>query len=362
MSYKILLVDDEPVNLSLLKSVLQDQYSLFFARSAEEAILRLHQNKPDLILLDIMMPGKDGFALCREIKETPLIGEVPVILVTALSDQGNEERGFASGAVDYISKPIVPALVRARVKTHLALYHRQQELEKAVYERTLELEHSQLAAIRMLGRAAEYKDNETGTHVIRMSYYSKILAAALGWPAREQHLIFQASPMHDIGKIGVPDAILRKPGKLDADEWDVMLEHPIIGARIIDSQFHDLKSSPLLEMARRIALSHHEKWDGSGYPKGLKGEEIPVEGRIVAIADVFDALTSKRPYKDAWSVEDAMALLEEQAGKHFDPGLIELFRNSLPEILAIKERWKDGGDASCDILYDNALTMDSVSE
>lgn len=341
MAFNILIVDDEPVNLSLLRQVLGSDYNLFFARNGLEAISRAERCNPDLILLDVMMPEMDGIEACKRLKANPRLTSVPVILVTALSNEENEEKGFAVGAVDYISKPFSPVLVRARVKTQLALYDRRKELENLVQERTQELELSQLAAVRMLGRAAEYKDNETGKHVIRMSQYSRILARTIGWDKTAADLLMHAAPMHDIGKIGIPDSILRKPGALDAGEWEVMRKHPEIGAQIIASQIDLVAESKLLKMAKSIALSHHEKWDGSGYPQGLKGEVIPVEGRIVAIADVFDALTSKRPYKDAWSVEKAIELLVDQSGKHFEPELVEAFMSSIDQVIPIKEQWQD---------------------
>lgn len=200
-----------------------------------------------------------------------------------------------------------------------------------------ELKRTRLEIVQRLGLAAEYKDNETGLHVIRMSHYSRILARALGWSEADCDDLLNAAPMHDVGKIGIPDAVLRKPGKLDADEWAVMRQHVSIGANIIGEH-----PSGLLRMAQRIALTHHEKWDGSGYPNGLAGEGIPIEGRIVAIADVFDALTSERPYKQAWPVEEAVAFLREQSGQHFDPDLVELFIQQLPAVLEVKARWAEG--------------------
>jgi putative two-component system response regulator len=232
--------------------------------------------------------------------------------------------GFSLGAVDYIAKPIRPAIVQARVKTHLSLVRME------------ELKRTRLQIIQSLGFAAEYKDNETGRHVIRMSHYAKILALSAGYSLYMADEIFQAAPMHDIGKIGIPDLILKKPGKLDSEEWVVMKTHPIIGAEIIGEHPHGL-----LKTARKISLSHHEKWDGSGYPFGLKEKEICPEGRIIAIADVFDALTTERPYKKAWEIEDACDFLNEQSGKHFDPKLVPLFLQELPEILKVKEKWKE---------------------
>lgn len=318
----LLLVDDEPTNLHVLKQILQDNYRLIFARDGDKALELAQQQKPDLILLDIMMPGMTGYEVCSALKASPLTSHIPVIFVTALDDDTDETRGFDVGCVDYITKPVSPAVVRARVRTHLSLV------------RVDELRETRLQVVQRLGLAAEYKDNETGLHVIRMSHLSRILARELGFSEAAQEEILHAAPMHDIGKIGIPDAILAKPGKLDADEWDVMKRHPEIGAHIIGEQV-----SGLLLTARRIALHHHEKWDGTGYPHGLKGDDIPIEARIVAIADVFDALISARPYKPAWPLDKVIALIRSEAGKHFDPHLTELFIAQLPDILEVYEKW-----------------------
>jgi putative two-component system response regulator len=226
--------------------------------------------------------------------------------------------------VDYISKPVSATLVRARVKNHLSLVQAD------------ELKSSRMQIIQVLGRASEYKDNETGMHVIRMSHYASVLALAYGFTPAQAEKILHAAPMHDVGKIGIPDNIMLKAGPLNDEEWAIMRRHPEIGAEIL-GDCH----SGLLKLARSIALTHHEKWDGSGYPKQLKGEQIPIEGRIVALADVFDALTSKRPYKEAWSVDKTMAFIREQSGKHFDPQLVELMEQKLDDILAIKARWQE---------------------
>ncbi len=287
-----------------------------------------------MILLDIMMPDMDGYEVCRRLKENPVTSNIPIIFVTAKSQEKDEEVGLDLGAVDYITKPVSPPIVLARVKTQLALYDQNRVLEEKVRERTEELEKTRLEIIRRLGRAAEFKDNETGLHVIRMSHYANLIARALGHDTEWSELVFQAAPMHDIGKIGIPDKVLLKPGRLDDEEWALMHKHPAFGAEIIGRH-----SSPLLDMSRVIAISHHEKWDGSGYPKGLKGEEIPLAGRVIAIADVFDALTTERPYKKAWTVEDAVNLIDENAGSHFDPALVPLFHDVLPEILKIKEQY-----------------------
>ncbi|WP_394236517.1 response regulator [Pseudomonas anguilliseptica] len=322
----LLLVDDEATNLQVLRHILQEDYRLLFAKDGGKALEMAERERPDLILLDVMMPGMTGYEVCQALKAQAHLEAVPVIFVTALADVEDEARGFAVGAVDYITKPISPPIVRARVRTHLSLV------------RMDELRQTRLQIVQRLGMAAEYKDNETGLHVIRMSHFSKVLALAAGFSEAAAEELLNAAPMHDVGKIGIPDAVLRKPGKLDEQEWAVMRQHVEIGARIIGEH-----ASGLLRTAQRIALSHHEKWDGTGYPNGLSGEDIPLEGRIVAIADVFDALTSVRPYKTAWSVEEAVGLLREESGKHFDPQLVELFIQQLPAILEIKERWAEQG-------------------
>lgn len=320
----LLLVDDEPANLQVLRNILSDQYRLLFAKDGERALELARSEQPDLILLDVMMPGMTGYSVCETLKIESRTRNIPVIFVTALSGSEDETRGFALGAVDYIAKPVNAAIVRARVKTHLSLV-RMDELVK-----------TRLSVVQRLGRAAEYKDNETGLHVIRMSHFSRLIALAAGFGESWADTLLNAAPMHDVGKIGIPDAILQKPGKLDPDEWAVMQTHPEIGAEIIGDD-----GSNLLDMAREVALNHHEKWDGSGYPKGLKGTDIPVSARIVALADVFDALTSERPYKSAWPIDKATGLIREQTGKHFDPDLVEAFFQCLPAILEVRERWQD---------------------
>lgn len=320
----LLLVDDEPTNLRVLRTVLQDQYRLLFAKSGEEALQLIAQEHPDLILLDVMMPGLTGFDVCTRLKADATTKAIPVIFVTALKDEIDEARGFAVGAVDYITKPISPAVVKARVKTHLSLVQAE------------ELKQTRLQVIQRLGRAAEYKDNETGLHILRMSHYAQVLALAAGFSAQHAENLLHAAPMHDIGKIGIADHILLKPGKLTAEEYQEMQKHPLIGAEIIGDC-----ESVLLKMAKTVALYHHEKWDGSGYPHGLAGETIPVEARIVALCDVFDALTSTRPYKKAWTVPDTLDYIRQQKGLHFEPRLVDLLEQQLPQILEIKERWAE---------------------
>lgn len=334
----ILVVDDTPENIDVLSGVLKTDFKVKAALNGEKALTIANaEDKPSMILLDIMMPGMDGYEVCRQLKANPLTAKIPVIFITAKNQDEDERQGLELGAVDYITKPINPAIVRARVNTHLALYDQNLALEMKVRERTKKLHETRLEIIRRLGRAAEFKDNETGLHVIRMSHYARLIAEASGYGDEAWvDLIFNAAPMHDIGKIGIPDHILKKPGKLDPDEWKVMQMHPKYGADIIGE--HDSK---LMRMSREIALSHHEKWDGSGYPNGLKGEDIPLSGRIIAIADVFDALTTERPYKKAWSVEDAVSTIEKDAGSHFDPKLVKVFLEILPQALEIKEQYAE---------------------
>lgn len=319
---KILIVDDEPLNLKVLKQVLQDNYRLSFAKNGMDALELVKKEKPGLILLDVMMPGMTGFEVCRQLKSDPETNTIPVIFVTALAEEADESEGFAVGGVDYINKPISPALVRARVKTHLSLVHID------------ELKRTHLELIQRLGRAAEFKDNETGMHVMRMSHVSGRLALQLGMDAHFSEQLIHAAPMHDIGKIGIPDHVLLKPGKLDEEELALMRKHPEMGAKILDNS-----TSPLIKLAHSVALYHHEKWDGSGYPFGLKGEAIPIEARIVAVADVFDALLNKRPYKEAWPVEKAVAEIETNRGKHFDPAIVDAMLQCLPELLEINNNW-----------------------
>ena len=333
----ILVVDDTPGNIDILQGILTPAYRVKVASTGARALeIAAQEQPPDLILLDIMMPGMDGYQVIQRLKANPVTRFIPVLFITAKESPEDEQKGFDLGCVDYITKPISAPRVRARVRTHLALHDQNRVLEARVRERTRELEDTRLSIIQRLGRAAEYRDNETGMHVIRMSHSSQIVALELGLPAAEAALLLQASPMHDIGKIGIPDRVLLKPGKLDAEEWAIMRRHPEIGCGIIGDP-----TSPLLRMAAEVALTHHEKWDGSGYPGGLGGEAIPLVGRIVAVADVFDALTSVRPYKPAWPVAEAVAELRRGSGAHFEPRVVAAFLARLPEILAVTAAYVD---------------------
>lgn len=318
----ILVVDDEPDNLAVMSQILANKHALVFARNGAETLAAVLKHQPCLILLDIQMPDMDGYSICRTLKADPRSEGIPVIFVTSMSEDFNEAAGFNVGAVDYITKPVSPVVVQARVATHLSLV-RATRIEKSYRE-----------SIYMLGEAAHYKDTDTGVHIWRMAAYAGALTDACGWAEENCRLLELAAPMHDTGKLSIPDAILCKPGKLDAQEWEVMKTHARVGANILAKC-----ESPVFQMAAEIALRHHEKWDGSGYPDGLAGEEIPESARITAIADVFDALSMKRPYKEPWPLDRVMANLYEQSGRHFEPRLIEIFDSILPRILQIKSTW-----------------------
>ncbi|EXJ16718.1 HD domain-containing phosphohydrolase [Imhoffiella purpurea] len=318
----ILVVDDEPQNLAAMRQVLAGDHPLIFARSGQEALRAAVARQPSLILLDIQMPDLDGYAVCRALKTDPTTEPIPVIFVTGLANVGDEAAGFDAGAVDYIVKPLSAPIVRARVKTHLSLVQASR------------LEKSYGDALSMLGEAGHYNDTDTGAHIWRMAAFARELAGACGWSQAACEDLERAAPMHDTGKIGIPGEILRKPGKLDAHEWEVMKTHARIGYDILSKS-----DAPVFASAAEIALRHHEKWDGSGYPDGLAGEAIPESARIVAVADVFDALTMKRPYKDAWPIEKAVDTLRTSSGTHFEPRLVGHFLEILPRILGIKDQW-----------------------
>jgi len=333
----ILVVDDDPEDIHLLSEILRPYYKVKAALNATAAFrTAAAEDKPDLILLDIMMPEIDGYRICKYLKEMPEASEIPVIFVSAKDTVADEKKGFEVGCVDYITKPVNSTLVLARVSTHLKLASQKIHLLSLVQERTRELAQTRMEILQSLGRAGEFKDNATSLHVVRMSRYARFLAKRATGNNAWSELLFNAAPMHDIGKIGVPDEVLLKEGKLDLDERSIMQKHVDYGVEILGEN-----ESDLLTMAIEVVKFHHEKWDGSGYPAGIGGEAIPLSARIVAIADVFDALTSTRPYKKAWSVEQALALLENEAGKHFDPELVVLFKACLPNILQIKEQYAD---------------------
>ncbi len=349
---KILIVDDTFANVELLESMLS-MAGFTHVRSTTDSrdVSELNQLENfDLILLDIRMPHLDGFEVMEMLAVDNKDDFLPVVVVTAQNDMDTRIRALEFGALDFLTKPFDAVEVLSRIRNILDvrdLYKERKQhaqlLESKVadrtrelYRRNQELQESRLEIVSCLGRAGEYRDNETGFHVIRMSKSSELLALAAGLSEDHAKTILYASPMHDIGKIGIPDAILLNPGKLEGEDWQIMKTHVEIGVKILGQ--HD---SLLMNLAREIALSHHEKWDGSGYPRGLAGKDIPLEGRITAICDVYDALTSSRPYKKPWTPQDAMGFINEQSGRHFDPELVSHFNRILPYIIDIRREYDD---------------------
>ena len=342
---KILIVDDEQGNIHVLERMLNavgyhNITSTTDSRSTPDLYQTMH---PDLILLDIKMPGFSGFDVMNALKPLETESYLPILVLTAQLDTETRLKAIRAGAKDFVNKPFIMEEMLARINNllevrmlHNSVHGEKKSLETQVKASSQELHQYQVEIIHRLARAAEYRDNETGMHVIRISKLCERLARGLGLSDHECHLIRHASPMHDIGKIGIPDNILLKPGRLTAEEWAVMKTHADIGALILSGS-----ESEFLQMAEIIAGSHHERWEGSGYPKGLKGEEIPLVSRIVTVCDVFDALLSDRPYKKSWSIENTVAEMENQSGKLFDPHVLRVFTILLPEMIAITEQFSD---------------------
>ena len=354
----VLVVDDTPDNLTLINNLLRDRYRVKLANGGERALrICATDSKPDLILLDIMMPEIDGYEVCRRLKANPATMDIPVIFLTAKVQVEDEQLGFDVGAVDYITKPVSPPILLARVKTHLALaqartFLRDQNchLQHLVNERTRELEQLQDVVILAMSSLAETRDNDTGNHIRRTQHYVRALGRALAahpdfagqLDELSIELLFKSAPLHDIGKVGIPDAILLKPGRLSGDEFEIMKKHTTYGRDAIASAEKHLGiDNSFLRLAREIAYSHQEKWDGSGYPEGLSGEAIPLSARIMAIADVYDALISKRVYKPAFSHEEAIALIHKGRGNHFDPQLVDIFMEISDEFARIAQEFRD---------------------
>lgn len=338
----VMVVDDTPTNLILMNDLLQAQYRVKIASSGARALkIAASDDPPDLILLDIMMPEMDGYEVCRQLKANPATHAIPVIFLTARTDERDEQAGLELGAVDYITKPISPPILRARVHTNMSikaaadvLRNQNQSLEREVARRLAELRDVQDVTILTLASLAETRDNETGNHIVRTQHYVRALALALrAHPRFADYLsdaaidqLFKSAPLHDIGKVGIPDSILLKPGKLTADEFEIMKTHTTLGKEAIESAEKRLgKSVPFLNFAKEIAHFHQEKWDGSGYPLGLAGEAIPISARLMAIADVYDALISQRVYKPAFSHEASMEIILQGRGRHFDPDVTDAF-------------------------------------
>ncbi len=354
----LLMVDDEPNNLAILGELLQPQYDVLAAPSGERALhIAASEPHPDLILLDVMMPGMDGYAVLAHLRETPATRNIPVVFLTALSDASDEEKGLELGAADYITKPIHPAIVLARVRTQLEakrardwLRDQNAFLEAEVARRMAENDRTQLVSIRALAHLAETRDPETGNHILRTQGYVHLLAIRLREHPRfrdtlDEHyieLLTRSAPLHDIGKVGIPDHILLKPGKLDAEEWRIMQTHARLGAEAIELAERDIDQSlEFLALAKEIANWHHERWDGSGYPDRLKGEAIPVSARLMALADVFDALISQRVYKPPMSFDEARAIIAAGRGCHFDPDATDVFLAGFEAFTAIARRYQD---------------------
>jgi putative two-component system response regulator len=344
---EILIVDDERPNILLLERLLKASgYSHIRGTDDPRRVQELlGERDADLVILDLRMPYMDGFQVMEQIRALVRVDDdyCPVLMLTAENDPRVKLHALELGATDFLLKPFDRAEVASRVRNILQVRLlnkrvRQQnaELEFKVRERTRELDETRLEIIRRLGIAAEYRDNETGMHIVRMSLFAQAIALHHGLTPEHADLLMNAAPMHDIGKIGIPDRVLLKPCKLDADEWHIMRSHTTIGAQMLSGH-----TSPLLQMAAEIALSHHERWDGSGYPQGLSGEAISLEARIVAVADVFDALLAERPYKKPWPEHEAIAEIQRLAAKQFDPAVVESFLSALPELREIRARYRD---------------------
>ena len=320
LSETILVVDDEPGNLAIMRDILADNYRLVFARNGSETLAAVEKHHPAMVLLDIGLPDMDGYQLCRRIR---LADPAPqVIFVTSHADSAHEEAGFDAGGIDYIVKPVSPAIVRARVRAHLSLVQ------------VTALERSTQEAILMLGHAGNHNDADTGEHIWCMAACTGALAQGCGWDAERCTELELAASMHDTGKIGIPQSILRKAGPLDEQEWRIMQTHAQIGHDILR-----MSGAPVFQLAAQVALLHHEKWNGSGYPGGLAGEAIPEAARIVALADVFDALAMARPYRAAWPIAQVLEYIHAGAGTHFDPALVRLFFGMVPRLVGIQKQW-----------------------
>lgn len=353
----VLAVDDTPANLALLGKLLRDHYRVKVASRGEEALRIAEEAQPDIILLDVMMPGMSGHEVCRRLKMAHSTNDIPVIFITALSDTEDEAMGLALGAVDYITKPISPPILMARVSTHLQLKaasdflrNKNAILEEEVARRTAEVRQVQEATIFALASLAETRDSDTGNHLLRTQQFVRVLAKQMALKEkfaetlspRNIKMIYKSAPLHDIGKVGVPDRILLKPGRLTPEEFKIMKTHTTLGKLSIEHAEQwcgvDLE---FLAIAKQIAYSHQEKWDGSGYPQGLAGEDIPLPARLMALADVYDALVSRRVYKPPIPHEQAVALIVSESGRHFDPEIVEAFLQIREQFQAIATQYAD---------------------
>lgn len=359
----ILVVDDSPDSVALLSSLLSPLYRVKIATSGDKALaIARNGDAPDLILLDVVMPGMDGYEVCRLLKLDPRTSDIPVIFLTGRADPVDEARGLGLGAADYITKPPSPSIVLARIDTHLRLKSahdflkdKNAYLELEVARRTAEVTTIQDVTMIALGSLAETRDNETGNHIRRTQYYIKILAESLMGHRRFSRflteptieLLYKSAPLHDIGKVGIPDTILKKPDKLDPAEFEIMKRHTVLGMEAIVAAERRFGSpTSFLSLAREIAWTHHEKWDGTGYPRGLSGDDIPASGRLMAIVDVYDALISRRVYKAAFTHRIAVEIIERGTGAHFDPDVAAAFASIAPRFEEIAKEFSDSGDAA----------------
>lgn len=347
---KILIVDDVPENIDILMEALKAEYKIVAATCGEKALqLAASKNPPDLILLDIMMPGIDGYEVCQKLKQNEVTRGIPVIFVTAMGEIQDEAKGLEMGAIDYIMKPISPSLVKTRVRNHLELKSSRDQLEMQVKRRTEELALTQEVTIHSIASLAETRDPETGGHIRRTQNYVRVLAEYLSKKTKFENyltkktieLLYKSAPLHDIGKVGVKDSILLKPGKLTSEEFEEMKKHTIYGRDALLTAEVKLGSNSFLRFAHEIAYTHHEKWNGTGYPQGLKGDDIPISGRLMALADVYDALISKRIYKPAFPHEKAVEIIKSDSGTHFDPEIVEAFLALEDEFHQIAQRFTD---------------------
>jgi len=339
----ILIVDDTETNVETLLELLEDKYDVLATLSGTDALQMLEEESVDLILLDIVMPDMDGYEVCKRLKQNAPTRDIPVVFITAKTDEDSIEKAYELGGVDYITKPFRAREVLSRISNHLMLSDQKHILEEMVQEKTkelhdinAELEETQKEVVFTMGAIGEQRSKETGNHVKRVALYSEKLAQYYGLSTKEVKELKEASPMHDIGKVAIPDAILLKPAKFTENEYEKMKEHANLGYEMLK---HSQRS--LLKAATIVASEHHEKWDGTGYPIGLKGKEIHIYGRITAIADVFDALGSKRVYKEAWSDEKILKLFHEEKGKHFDPDLVDIFLAHTEEFFEIRNNLVD---------------------
>jgi len=360
---KVLIVDDTEENIDILVESLSNEYEIRVATNGKRALKLIDIEKPDLVLLDIMMPEMDGYDLCRRLKSNQQTADIPVIFLTALSETRDEAKGLALGAVDYIIKPFNIELVKARVRNHLLLRLHNNKLESLVKERTTKLEITQDVIIKSMAILAEYRDNETGKHIQRTQKYTLLLANYLRENEKYKSILNQdavdllekSAPLHDIGKVGVQDEVLLKPGLFTDEEFEKMKKHTVYGGEIIEKAQKELGEDSFLKVAWEITMTHHEKWDGTGYPMGLKGMTIPLSGRIVAVADVYDALRSKRIYKSEFSHEKSMEIILEGKETHFDPDVIDAFVELHNEFYKISMEYADDEQSKEILLEDKSV-------